>query len=986
MKSSLESLCFNQFLLHPTNLTPIPHSLPDEYKSLIELVFSMNLKAIINAKDILPSPTHKTFLLLFRTLLYKAKQAQNLLLIKENPIKELNSFSEDLNNCLKSFLISFPYAETLIFLCFYTFLTLFLKENFLGGSYLFLDATKRLSRDRKAIIPPKPKALLQIDLPSYGPFELIREEIKEYGLPYVKSKDCIEGKGFHTVLGAEGEVLPVQVRYPQFIWIMKEILEVLYKENPKVFGLKLWKARVLFIHNRLLDQTPLQLFKREIFELLGEFFKGILEEKEVYRESLQGRRALAMLCIEIGYCQAFYYKYKAAEASLAQAKEFLGFNITFTGKLGLKTKYQTFTVPILVMEAQHMGYSEGEQVIKEEEEEKVPVPKAEDCLTKSNNPLNILLDQDSDNILYETPKFIETPAFIKENSKTDELLKEDLPSNIKETSIMNDPSIIKKTSNEESKETLSLGKPLDSLDAFEQAFVLFYLELLLKSHAKDELQKEQVSAALDLLLKRSENWLLYSKGLYFRSLNEFPSYKRRERSILQIASLVEQFEDRTPELFQRSSFFFPLNYPAKHELQKKNAEILMQNGNVLSSCELFKKLGMLEECVECLAMAGIISQAKEMALHLKSLGLETPKLLLLLGELFSDPLYYKASWKLSKKRFYRAQRALGRYYMGKKDFIKAIKAFKRSLGINSYDSGTWFSLGCLLLSLDEGKQAIEAFGACVRIDESNAEGWANLAASFMKEGRRKEAFSCSEQAVKYHENSWRMWSNLMILSLESRHFSRFLESVQRLLQLDRKEELTLPVLLKILQVFQYFLDSFIDRKSPKRSLDFYKALVERTLKLAGEKMAEKYEVWEVWAEYYKVLIVYYKVTDLRRQEEALIEEDPNNEVKVKKSVGFNIIGSDEIINKASFSKKIDEALKMVYLQRMKSCQSLMIIGWETTIPLLKQLMEQTEKLIKDYKALPEPKDPTELQLYLAVLNKRAEKGLEEDFKPIILDL
>ena len=63
----------------------------------------------------------------------------------------------------------------------------------------------------------------------------------------------------------------------------------------------------------------------------------------------------------------------------------------------------------------------------------------------------------------------------------------------------------------------------------------------------------------------------------------------------------------------------------------------------------------------------------------------------------------------------------------------------------------------------------------------------------------------------------------------------------------------------------------------------------------------------------------------------------------------------------------------------------MVVGWETTIPLLKQLMQQSEKLINDYKALPEPKDPTELKLYLSVLNKRAEKGLEEGFKPILLD-
>ena len=96
--------------------------------------------------------------------------------------------------------------------------------------------------------------------------------------------------------------------------------------------------------------------------------------------------------------------------------------------------------------------------------------------------------------------------------------------------------------------------------------------------------------------------------------------------------LIDQFNDKEPALGDRGRFFWALNFPWLKDLQKKSAELYMQNGNVLTSCEIFKKIDMMEECVECLAMAGLNKESKEMGLELIKMGRKTPKLLAILGK------------------------------------------------------------------------------------------------------------------------------------------------------------------------------------------------------------------------------------------------------------------------------------------------------------------------------------------------------------------
>ena len=163
-------------------------------------------------------------------------------------------------------------------------------------------------------------------------------------------------------------------------------------------------------------------------------------------------------------------------------------------------------------------------------------------------------------------------------------------------------------------------------------------------------------------MEKSLNWLVFSQALLIRSMNEFVKFKRMERSMIQLQNLVDQFNDSLPSSSVRCEYVFALNYPNYYDLQRKLADFYMKIGSVMSSCEIYSRLGMEEESVECLYLAGHKDRAKLKAEEMFEANFQTPKLLCIYGDIMSDFTYYKKAWKTSNKRFVRAARLLGKYY------------------------------------------------------------------------------------------------------------------------------------------------------------------------------------------------------------------------------------------------------------------------------------------------------------------------------------
>ena len=109
----------------------------------------------------------------------------------------------------------------------------------------------------------------------------------------------------------------------------------------------------------------------------------------------------------------------------------------------------------------------------------------------------------------------------------------------------------------------------------------------------------------------------------------------------------------------------------------------MSYGSCVSSCEIFERLEMFEECVECLLVADRIGKAKELAKKcLKER--ETPKMLFLYGNLMKDKSYYIKAWELSNQSFFIAMNALARHSLAEKNADKCVECFEKSLKVNHY--------------------------------------------------------------------------------------------------------------------------------------------------------------------------------------------------------------------------------------------------------------------------------------------------------------
>src|SRR5690606_14480917 len=98
----------------------------------------------------------------------------------------------------------------------------------------------------------------------------------------------------------------------------------------------------------------------------------------------------------------------------------------------------------------------------------------------------------------------------------------------------------------------------------------------------------------------------------------------------------------------------------------------------------------------------------------------------------SDPALYEKAWEISGRRYARAKRSLGRYYLSRNDHASAAEADRASLSISAINEPAWFSLGCCYLELENYDDAVEACGRCVGLADDNAEAWANLATALLR--------------------------------------------------------------------------------------------------------------------------------------------------------------------------------------------------------------------------------------------------------------
>jgi len=437
--------------------------------------------------------------------------------------------------------------------------------------------------------------------------------------------------------------------------------------------------------------------------------------------------------------------------------------------------------------------------------------------------------------------------------------------------ISNVPENLKLTSVDDLTDVLEVPKLSNSIDSDEKALfesplgIVEQLILLAKcsylwvtSNPNDEMLLQQVNALAQRVLRTEEqptdageedgplltaNWLSFSCGLYYRCRAEHHRNKTRERAAFQLQALVDQFNDRRPSAAHRLVAVHGAGYPARFHLQREMGTRMMRMGMVSTAHEQFKKLRMWPEAIDCLMVAERNVEALDMVNELLEKS-PTPRLWCCLGDLEKEPRHYEKAWELSKGRFARAQRSLGRHYFYKEDLAKAVDAFSLALDINPLHSDVWFTMGVAQMRLERFEDAATTFSRCIGVNDENGEAWANLAATHSALGRLHEARNCMVEATRRCREMWKMWESFLGICMQLRDIQGCIQGMRRLVDLDQAARLRERVLGMLTVAVISDQDGLYDNRTGRAFAgqldDFFKYL---TSKRASEPCH-----WRFWAE------------------------------------------------------------------------------------------------------------------------------------------
>ncbi|KZV93068.1 TPR-like protein [Exidia glandulosa HHB12029] len=393
---------------------------------------------------------------------------------------------------------------------------------------------------------------------------------------------------------------------------------------------------------------------------------------------------------------------------------------------------------------------------------------------------------------------------------------------VPETLALNDDTLLEHTqftSSSGASQSSTLGH-LDpgnqpELDPLDQCILLAMCLNVRNTSPAHGLTNEQMAPYVARVISHPRNWSVHTMALLLRSRLESSRTRTVERSTLQLQALIDQMPTSDSAVDERLRYIFDLALPSKWQLERELATRMMGLGVVKSALDIFMRLEMWEEAVQCYALlempdAGIkivrdLLSGDRVEVDERMRGSSAldkareAKLWCLLGDLSGveeREKHYLHAWALSGHTSGRAARSLGAMYFALKRFDDAVPYLEQGARINPLMARTWFLLGCTHMQRDQPdwKGAREAFARCVAIDEEHGEAWSNLASCYLRMGdadevgkdveqgpddsedvpRREElqyahrlaAFRALRQGLKFSYDNWKMWENYMLVALE----------------------------------------------------------------------------------------------------------------------------------------------------------------------------------------------------------------------------
>lgn len=652
------------------------------------------------------------------------------------------------------------------------------------------------------------------------------------------------------------------------------------------------RLRVTFMHQRLLSEdcgTLQDKIFADVDAIQEQFFDVSLKGKS----KVSNDEAKVEFLLERASIETFYGLDKKARVDLDQAAAEQGFQFALTGILGRRTKFQQHDVSQLVVLAKSAQNTEDAKGVKSSE---VQTEGA------NSGPKNVDLNDDT---LLESISFTEKPTL-----NLDVQTKESLPPALAELDPSNQPKLL----------------PLDSI-----ILLALASSITNTSPANGLTREETLPYATRVLEGGSSNWQVYTQGLLVRSRMEGYRSRTIERGLLQLQAVVDQViadttetpadgnadvtatsflrkgesEDSAPAS-ERLRYIFQIAAPTRWELEGELAQRWVTLGGLRSALDIYVRLEMWAEAALCYAATEKEETAKKLVrrqlFHATNNGDEdnagdeetwegperqpppadAARLYCIIGDLDQDASMYEKAWEVSGQRYARAQRSLGRMYIGQRDMLKAADAYAKSLRANQLNHASWFAMGCCLLELAQFEKAAEAFSRTVQLEETDAEAWSNLAAALLKnqiptaddepaapavelaededesmapqtkkpdpQQNKKDALRALKRAATLKHDSHRIWENLLIVaaSLSPPDYDTVLTAQRHIIDLRSKTNGESCIDVEIMEHMIRHVIALNDEYDPSKP-GFERLLVEMFDKKIVPLITSSRELWQLYA-------------------------------------------------------------------------------------------------------------------------------------------
>ena len=388
------------------------------------------------------------------------------------------------------------------------------------------------------------------------------------------------------------------------------------------------------------------------------------------------------------------------------------------------------------------------------------------------------------------------------------------------------------------------------LHAIDQAVVLALCLDVSNSNPVDGLTNEEMQPYVERVLDIAQNWLVHSTALLERSWLEFERRKTMDRAMLQIQALIDQhttkltimqstykcIEESAP-VEERLKYLYCIVYPAQYELKRDLAFKYLRCQVFMSALNYFRELELWDEVVTCYQLMSKPQRAEMVVRDQLVRSGETPYMLTSLADLTRKEEYYEQAWTLSRGRFPRAKRTLGKICYDRGDYQQCIRHLDEALAVHPLVATAWYLKGIACMRIDNWVESLDAFVRCVQQDMEIGEAYANMGAIHMRMRAWSKAYGALTEALRHKHDNWKIMENLMSVCLSLGKWREVIRHMDKLLDLRLKSDR--PIHLDELRHLAYIVSSQAQREAKLRDKEEKKTFLSELEQEQEEELGMK---------------------------------------------------------------------------------------------------------------------------------------------------